>query len=91
MVDIIVNYGALIAYLAFTIEILLQIKRILDRKSSEDISVASCVIRLLAGIMLFVKMIFTRDTYLILGQGVSSIMFFVLVFLVIYFRLKKPS
>ncbi len=89
MIDIVVNYGALIAYLAFTIDTGLQIKRVSDRKSAQDISVSGTVIRFFAGLMLFIKMTFTNDPYLILGQGAFSGIFLIYLVLVIYYRVKE--
>ena len=86
MIDLIVNYGTLIAYAAFTIDILLEIRRIHWRKSSLDLSLSGVLIRLLAGLMLLIKLIFTNDIYLIVGQGVFSVIYAIYVFMIIWYR-----
>jgi len=81
-----INFGTLVAYAAFTIDILLQIRHIVKRKSSKDLSIKGCLIRLVAGLMFLIKMISTKDAILIIGQGVFSAVYTVYVLLLIRYR-----
>ena len=70
MIEWIVNYSTLIAYIAFNIDNLIQIRHIWKRKSSKDISIRGALIRLAAGLIILIKFFTIKDVYLIIGQGI---------------------
>ena len=70
MLEWIVNYITLIAFAAFTIDNLIQIRHIWKRKSSKDISIKGSSIRLSAGLIILIKFLTLKDIYLVVGQGI---------------------
>ena len=73
MLEIIVNYGTLIAFGAFITDNSIQSYRLITRKHSDDVSIRGESIRVMAVILLFIKFLTTSDLYLIIGQGIFMI------------------
>ncbi len=73
MLEIIVNYGTLIAFAAFITDNSIQSYRLIKRKKSDDVSIRGESIRVVAVILLFIKFLTTSDMYLIIGQGLFGI------------------
>ena len=73
MIDLIVNYGTIIAFIAFTTDNIIQSSRVLKLKRSDDVSIRGETIRVIAVVLLFIKFLTTTDMYLIIGQGVFGI------------------
>ena len=75
MIELIINYATAIAFIALTIDIILQIRKLIRRKSSRDISLKGCAIRLVAIMLLEAKFIALNDFWLIVGQGLFNVLF----------------
>ena len=79
MLDLIVNYGTLVAFAAFITDNSIQSYRLIQRKHSDDVSIRGESIRVIAVFLLFIKFLTTSDIYLIIGQGlfmISLIMYY---------------
>ncbi len=86
MFEVIANYGAVIAFFALTLDIFMQIIHIYKRKSSLDLSLKGCFIRLIAAALLLLKFEATKDLYLIIGQGIFVLSYIVYFFMLFYYR-----
>ncbi len=81
MQQLIINYGTLVAFGAICIDLVFQILRVWQRKSSEDISIWGYTIRFISAFILLAKYFTLTDHNLILGQAV------VIILLTLYFTL----
>lgn len=86
MIELLVNYATALAFIALTFDVILQIKKLVKRKSSKDISKHGCIIRLVALFLLEAKFLVLKDFWLILGQGMFNILFIVYFALIIKYR-----
>lgn len=89
MIELLVNYATAIAFIALTIDIMLQIRKLIRRKSAKDISRKGCTIRLIAILLLEAKFIVLKDFWLILGQGLFNVLFLVYFVLILKYRKKS--
>ena len=88
----ILDWLTLSSYIALNIDIVLQIRRIYQRKSSEDLSLLGMTIRYIAILIIIIKFAAIGDTSLIIGQGIAVITFgtyFALA--LVYFRNRKTE
>jgi uncharacterized protein with PQ loop repeat len=82
----------LLSYIALNVDIMLQVKRIYRRKSSDDLSLVGMTIRYIAIIIILVKFASLRDVPLVIGQGLCAVTFTVyFVLAVLYFRHRKKE
>ncbi len=86
MMEMILDYATVVAFIALTIDILFQITRIIKRKSSRDISINGCIIRLIAVFVLQIKFVILDDSWLIFGQALFNIFYLAYFILVIKYR-----
>ncbi len=86
MIQDIINAVTLIAFFAISIDIIMQIIHIYKRKSSMDLSLKGCFIRLLAGVIFTIKFYSTKDIYLIIGQTIFVMSYLVYFVMLIYYR-----
>lgn len=86
MFGLIINYATAIAFIALTVDVILQIRKLIRRKSSRDISRKGSAIRLIAIMLLEVKFIVLKDFWLILGQGLFNVLFVVYFLLILKYR-----
>jgi hypothetical protein len=84
----ILNYATLLAYTAFSIDLLSQIIQIYIRKSSLDVSIRGILVRLLGSFILAIKMLTTKDIYLIYGQFILVSIIGIYLGFLIYYRKK---
>lgn len=70
ILEYIVTYGTPLAFLAFIIDNIIQIKNLLSLKASREISLVGESIRLLAVSLLFLKFIVLQDFILLIGQAI---------------------
>jgi uncharacterized protein with PQ loop repeat len=82
----ILDYGVLVAFFATSIDTLIQIKHVYKRKSSKDLSMLGCFIRLFAALIFTVKFYSTGDIYLIVGQTIFSTVYIIYFFMLLYYR-----
>lgn len=86
------DWITLLSYIALNADILFQIRRIYQTKSSKDLSLVGMTIRYIAILIIFIKFINLSDTALIIGQGLIAITFtvyFVLAVAYFYYRKQK--
>lgn len=79
----IINLLTGLSYLALIIDVLLQIRRIHYTKSSHDISLTGIFFRLVASLVIMVKLISIKDIPLLVGQGLFVITFIAYFYLTI--------
>ena len=65
----------LLSYIALNVDIVFQIKRIYQTKSSRDLSLAGMSIRYAAILIILIKFIRISDMPLIIGQGLIVLTF----------------
>jgi len=81
--QLLINYGSMIAFAILSLGIVLQIRKIYLIKNAQSIAVWEVILRFLASSLLLVKFFGTYDLYLIIGQGIFTaiyLYYFVLVF-----------
>lgn len=86
----ILDWLTLVSYIALNVDIVLQIKRIYQRKSSEDLSLVGMTIRYAAILIIAFKFLSLGDLPLIIGQGIAVVTFgayFALA--ILYFRHRR--
>lgn|GEM_PF-6396351 len=88
MTESILNVLTIIAFGFFTIENLMQLYHIYKRKSSLDISIVSLYLRIVGINVIFMKLLFVGDIFLIIGQFSLAIISFVYLGTVLYYRKK---
>jgi len=86
LIFILFDYAVLIAFFATSIDTLIQIGHIYRRKSSRDLSILGCSIRLLSALIFTFKFYTTGDIYLIIGQTIFSIVFIIYFIMLLYYR-----
>lgn len=89
--DIFVNYATLVAFVGYSVGLIIQILKLVKIKKSDEISVWEITLRYLSGIILLIKVISIRDVFLAGGQGAFTILFSVYVFLVIKYRVRSRN
>jgi hypothetical protein len=67
------DYGAILGFLILSFGLIAQIRKTIKRKSVKDIERADVVSRLVASVLVFAKMWYVNDVYLIIGQGILMI------------------
>jgi hypothetical protein len=88
MLELIINYGALLAYGALATDLVLQIIHIAQRRSSADVSIPGALVRLSANLIFLTKFILIEDSYLILGQ--TLFLTLVVTYIICLVRYRKP-
>ena len=86
MLEWIINYATLIAFLSFLIDNIIQINHIYKRKSSKDISIGGVLMRFAAALILLTKYVSIKDEYLIMGQSLFTITFAIYFILLVKYR-----
>ena len=86
MFQIIIDYALIVAFIALTADIIIQILHITKRKSSRDISIKGCIIRSFGAFVLLIKFFLLSDTYLVIGQTIFLLTYITYFSLIIYYR-----
>jgi len=86
MLQIIVDYALIVAFVALTADIIMQIFHIAKRKSSGDISIKGCIIRSFGALVLLIKFFLLSDIYLVIGQTIFLLSYATYFLLIIYYR-----
>jgi hypothetical protein len=76
----------LLSYIALNVDILFQIERVYETKSSRDLSIVGMSIRYAAILIILIKFIRISDTPLIIGQGLIVLTFTTYLVLALYYR-----
>lgn len=83
------DWGSFIALLMLAVAVYVQMLRIIEKKSSGEISLVTVTIRTVAMAIILLKMIHLQDWYLICGQAVLMITYACFVGVVLKYRTKK--
>lgn len=83
------DVATLFSYIALNVDILLQIKKIYQTKSSRDLSLVGMTIRYLAILIIFIKFLSLSDLPLILGQGLIVLTFTTYLTLAILYYVRR--
>ena len=75
----------LLSYIALNVDILFQIRRIYQTKSSRDLSLVGMSIRYAAILIILIKFISISDLPLIIGQGLIVLTFTTYIALALYY------
>jgi len=86
MLQIIIDYALIVAFIALTADIIIQILHITKRKSSKDISIKGCIIRSFGALVLLIKFFLLSDLYLVIGQTIFLLAYITYFSLIIYYR-----
>lgn len=81
----------LLALIAINADILFQIKRIYNTKSSQDLSLLGMGIRYTAIMMLLIKFIDLGDTALLVGHGLIALTFTLYFGLAVYYFAHRKN
>ena len=84
--ELIINYITLIAFIALTLDVIFQILQVAKKKSSKEISIRGCILRIVAISILEIKFFLINDPWLIIGQGIFGSIFLTYFFLVLFYR-----
>jgi hypothetical protein len=81
----------LLSYIALNVDILFQIRRIYETKSSRDLSLAGMSVRYAAILIILIKFMGISDVPLIIGQGLIVLTFTTYLALALYYRHAHAS
>jgi len=84
-----IDSGTLIAYALLSLGIILQIVKIIKRKSVADIAVWEVMMRLLASSVILIKILTLNSSFLIIGQVYIVVIYFSYFLVVLYYRQKN--
>jgi hypothetical protein len=84
------DWLTLVCYIALNVDIVLQIKRIYQTKSSEDLSLFGMTIRFAAILVILVKFVTLKDVALTIGQGIAVVTFSSYFALAIFYFRHRP-
>ncbi len=82
----IIDFGAILAYIILSLGIVIQSIRVIKRKSAQDISILETILRTLASIVILIKMISIQDKYLIIGQSIFLVIYFLYIIIIAKYR-----
>ena len=87
------DFLTLASYAALNVDVIFQIKRIYQTKSSRDLSILGLSIRYVAIIIILIKFSSLSDIPLIIGQGLITITFttYFLLATIYFLRTKRNS
>jgi hypothetical protein len=81
----------LLSYIALNVDIVFQIKRIYQTKSSRDLSLTGMTIRYAAILIIMIKFINISDLPLIIGQGLIVLTFTTYFALALYYFANRNA
>ena len=86
MFQILIDYALIIAFIALTLDIIIQIYHISKGKSSNDISLKGCIVRIFGAVVLQIKFFSLNDVYLIFGQTIFLSVYMIYFLLIVYYK-----
>lgn len=86
MLTKLIDYATVIALLALTVDIFIQIIHIHKRKTSNDISIKGATIRVFAAAILLVKYVAITDLFLLTGQLIFLLVYIVYFAMLIFYK-----
>lgn len=84
-----IDWATFIAYVAFNLDMLFEIRKVLATRDSRDLSIPGMSIRLFAAALLLAKFTYIQDTYLIIGQTIFVTTILIYLILLVKYRRKK--
>ena len=87
----VLQYSLVVAYGAIITDILLQIRRILEKQRSDEISIVGTIVRAAATFVFLAKYVSLHDQFLIVGQSVFLCLLAMYIFLLSRYRLVTNS
>ena len=84
-----IDWATFLSFLAFNLDLLFEIRKVLFTRDSKDVSIPGIFIRLSASILILTKFIYIKDAYLIIGQGTFTMVLFVYFLLLLRYQPKK--
>ena len=87
MIEFLINYATIAAFLLFCADLIYQLKQVPKTKDSSSVSTLGLAARATATIILLVKFISLNDLYLIGGQSIFSLL--VLVYLALSWKYRN--
>lgn len=81
----------LLSYVALNIDIVLQIRRIYQTKSSHDLSLFGLTIRYVAILVILIKFVSLSDVSLVIGQGLITVTFTAYFALAVLYFLRRKK
>ena len=91
MYELLISYATVIAYIAFSTDLVIQILRIYRRKSSNDVSARGTAIRTIGSLVILLKFISVDDIYLIIGQVLFTLTVATYLLMIIKYRGPEPK
>ncbi|OVE79568.1 hypothetical protein BVY00_00040 [bacterium G20] len=86
------DWFTLLSYVALNIDVVFQIRRIYQTKSSSDLSLTGMFIRCAAIVVILIKFISLSDLSLTIGQALITVTFTIYFMLaVLYFMQRKKA
>ena len=89
MYEQLISFATVIAFIAFSADLIIQIYRVYRRKSSNDISARGTVIRTAGSLIILLKFINVDDPYLITGQIIITAT--IVTYLLMIVKYRKPE
>ncbi|MFA6521131.1 MAG: hypothetical protein WCT53_01975 [Candidatus Gracilibacteria bacterium] len=88
MLETIINYSLIVAYIGFTSDLIIQTIHVIRRKSSRDISIKGFLVRIFSSSILLVKYVAIYDLFLLIGQAVFIFVLLFYFVVVLMYRRK---
>jgi hypothetical protein len=88
VLETIINYSLIVAYIGFTSDLIIQTIHVIRRKSSRDISIKGFLVRIFSSSILLVKYVAIYDLFLLIGQAVFIFVLLFYFVVVLMYRRK---
>jgi len=88
VLETIINYSLVVAYIGFTSDLIIQTIHVLRRKSSRDISIKGFLVRIFSSSTLLIKYVAIYDLFLLIGQAVFIFVLLIYFVVVLVYRRK---
>jgi hypothetical protein len=86
-----IDWATFIAFIAFNVDLLFEIQKVMKTRDSKDVSLPGIFIRLSASTVLVLKFVYIKDDALIIGQGIFTAILLVYFVLLMKFKKKKKK
>jgi uncharacterized protein with PQ loop repeat len=87
MINLLINYATLLAFIAFSVDLLYQIRNLIRKKSSKSVSLFGLTARTIGTLVLLIKYVKPSDVYLISGQVFFMVL--ITIYLWLAYRYRK--
>lgn len=86
-----IDWATFISYVAFNVDLVFEIQKVMKTRDSKDVSLPGIFIRLSASALLVLKFVYIKDDALIVGQGIFTAILLVYFVLLMKFKKKKKK